>query len=277
MALNGQTHLVLGAFGCGACRNPPRKVAKAFKRILAEEEFNGRFERITFAVLDPNDSGIFRTFQKIFPPPPVTRAAAIDKNSLLGEVLLRNGEDDADALAQIYTDVAGFPLYDEVAGSPIVYKCTSNFGSGFEPIFSPKHKGFSPKLYSKFGSISSSYDDDNGQSSPSVVRCTSNFSGSAVWSDTFSDVSSSTGTDISCSTEGTDDGQDNWDHWKNPRRISSSRSKMHTTRNNKNLTLGKTNINKSLPLPAGRANKELPLVPTPIQEERESLVLDGWI
>lgn len=40
--------LILGAFGCGAFRNPPEIVAKVFKRVM--EEYRGYFEIIEYAV-----------------------------------------------------------------------------------------------------------------------------------------------------------------------------------------------------------------------------------
>ena len=49
---HGQTHIVLGALGCGAFRNPPQLIARTFKRIIAEDEWKGYFEKIVFAVLD---------------------------------------------------------------------------------------------------------------------------------------------------------------------------------------------------------------------------------
>lgn len=51
-AHNAQTHLVLGAMGCGAYACPPRLVADQMKSILLEPEFNGRFRRVAFAVYD---------------------------------------------------------------------------------------------------------------------------------------------------------------------------------------------------------------------------------
>eukprot|EP00965_Chrysotila_dentata_P083162 2742961-Pleurochrysis_carterae.AAC.3 len=61
------TYLVLGAFGCGAFRNPPEHVAKLFARVLQSREFKGEFEQIIFAVLDPktSDSGNFQIFAKV--------------------------------------------------------------------------------------------------------------------------------------------------------------------------------------------------------------------
>ena len=47
-AAQGDTVLVLGAFGCGAFCNPPEVVAKVYRTILPE--FEGYFKRIEFAV-----------------------------------------------------------------------------------------------------------------------------------------------------------------------------------------------------------------------------------
>ncbi|KAF6761789.1 hypothetical protein DFP72DRAFT_958772 [Ephemerocybe angulata] len=48
-AHNGQTHLVLGAMGCGAYGCPPQLVAEMMRDILLEPEFNGWFRRVAFA------------------------------------------------------------------------------------------------------------------------------------------------------------------------------------------------------------------------------------
>ena len=42
--------LVLGAFGCGAFRNPPRLVAGAFRDILLEKRYRHAFSNVVFAV-----------------------------------------------------------------------------------------------------------------------------------------------------------------------------------------------------------------------------------
>ena len=49
--VHGQTHLVLGAFGCGGQNNIPNTIAGFFHSVLAEEEFAGAFEHIVFAML----------------------------------------------------------------------------------------------------------------------------------------------------------------------------------------------------------------------------------
>ena len=41
--------LILGAFGCGAFKNPPQVVAKAFRRVLSEVRYQA-FRRIVFAI-----------------------------------------------------------------------------------------------------------------------------------------------------------------------------------------------------------------------------------
>ena len=62
--------LVLGALGCGAYKNPPDLVAKAFKEVLEEKEFEGRFEEICFAILPDRKGGDKnkKEFLKVFPP-----------------------------------------------------------------------------------------------------------------------------------------------------------------------------------------------------------------
>ena len=64
---NGQTTLVLGALGCGAFHNPPKHVAEIFKAVLAEDEFDGVFKAIYFAIIDDhNSNGNLAAFQKVF-------------------------------------------------------------------------------------------------------------------------------------------------------------------------------------------------------------------
>lgn len=61
---NGCTTLILGAFGCGAFKNNPEIVAKAAKKI--EDEFNGYFKCIEFAVACKDDWTNFEAFEKVF-------------------------------------------------------------------------------------------------------------------------------------------------------------------------------------------------------------------
>jgi uncharacterized protein (TIGR02452 family) len=51
-AMKGHSRLVLGAFGCGAFKNPVEEVASLWKQVLGEDEFSGGWwEEIVFAVL----------------------------------------------------------------------------------------------------------------------------------------------------------------------------------------------------------------------------------
>lgn len=47
---NGAQVLVLGAFGCGAFKNPPEIVAKAFHEVIEENAYQTKFKRIVFAI-----------------------------------------------------------------------------------------------------------------------------------------------------------------------------------------------------------------------------------
>lgn len=58
--------LVLGAFGCGAYRNPPYHVAHIFCDELLSQRFRGAFRDVVFAIVDPKAdatwTGNFATF-----------------------------------------------------------------------------------------------------------------------------------------------------------------------------------------------------------------------
>ena len=51
---NDITHLILGAFGCGAFKNNPEVVAKAYKKVI--EEYKPYFDIIEFAIIGKNDN-----------------------------------------------------------------------------------------------------------------------------------------------------------------------------------------------------------------------------
>ena len=56
--------VILGAFGCGAFRNKPEIVAKAYKNLI--EKYKFAFETIEFAVYcSPRDDSNYRIFKKI--------------------------------------------------------------------------------------------------------------------------------------------------------------------------------------------------------------------
>ncbi len=52
---------MLGAFGCGAFRNPPEIVADIFNSLIR----NYSFETVEFAVYCKNDKTNFETFKRI--------------------------------------------------------------------------------------------------------------------------------------------------------------------------------------------------------------------
>jgi uncharacterized protein (TIGR02452 family) len=52
VATEHKKNLVLGAFSCGAFKNPPNAAANMFIDVLCEPEFTGRFEGIWFSVIE---------------------------------------------------------------------------------------------------------------------------------------------------------------------------------------------------------------------------------
>lgn len=64
-ALEGAEVLILGAWGCGAFRNPPELVASAFRRAV--NEYGSYFEAIEFAVFHmDHEADNYRAFQQAF-------------------------------------------------------------------------------------------------------------------------------------------------------------------------------------------------------------------
>ncbi len=64
-AIHGQEYLILTAIGCGAFKNPPEEVARAFKELLTTE-FQGVFVEVVFAIYHGNSSTL-NAFQSAFP------------------------------------------------------------------------------------------------------------------------------------------------------------------------------------------------------------------
>lgn len=63
-AVHGAEVVILGAFGCGAFRNPPRVVASAYRQILPA--FSRAFAAVEFAVYcPPHDDTNYRVFREI--------------------------------------------------------------------------------------------------------------------------------------------------------------------------------------------------------------------
>lgn len=70
---NKHNALVLSAFGCGAFKNPPKEVARIFADVLTEEQYEGAFKKIHFAILENKDTqgehnkqGNLKPFLEIF-------------------------------------------------------------------------------------------------------------------------------------------------------------------------------------------------------------------
>lgn len=61
----GNTTLILGAWGCGVFGNNPQTVAKQFKQILVDEKLGTYFENIIFAIPDRSD-GNFVKFKEVW-------------------------------------------------------------------------------------------------------------------------------------------------------------------------------------------------------------------
>ena len=54
--INGHDAIVLGAFGCGAFRNPPSHMAELFDEVINEPEFKNKYKKISFAILEDHNS-----------------------------------------------------------------------------------------------------------------------------------------------------------------------------------------------------------------------------
>ena len=65
-ALKKHDSLVLGALGCGAFCTPPAQMARLFHEVLDEQEFQGLFKLIVFAIIDSSSSNNYKPFLKEF-------------------------------------------------------------------------------------------------------------------------------------------------------------------------------------------------------------------
>ena len=52
----GHDSLVLGAFGCGAFKNPPTEIAQLFHEVMEEPEFKNKYRLITFSIIDDHNA-----------------------------------------------------------------------------------------------------------------------------------------------------------------------------------------------------------------------------
>ncbi len=63
---NGETHIILGAWGCGAFANPAEDMAYLFKEILTSNAYNGRFQHVVFAIIKDSWHNNLKIFTDIF-------------------------------------------------------------------------------------------------------------------------------------------------------------------------------------------------------------------
>ncbi|MBR5666896.1 MAG: TIGR02452 family protein [Lachnospiraceae bacterium] len=63
---NGYRDLVLGAWGCGAFRNDPVKVAGYFKTVLTDEGYGAYFDNVCFAIYGKEDGKNYTSFREVF-------------------------------------------------------------------------------------------------------------------------------------------------------------------------------------------------------------------
>lgn len=64
VAAEGNEVMILGAFGCGAFRNPPEIVAEAMRTVI--QEYRSFFEAVEFAVYcPPRDDSNYRVFERV--------------------------------------------------------------------------------------------------------------------------------------------------------------------------------------------------------------------
>ena len=66
---NEVDYLILGAFGCGAFKNPPLVVAEAFRQIIDDQQYYKDFKHIVFAIKPTGeDCPNLRAFNNVFYP-----------------------------------------------------------------------------------------------------------------------------------------------------------------------------------------------------------------
>jgi uncharacterized protein (TIGR02452 family) len=66
-AVNKNSAIVLGAFGCGVFKNRPEDAAEYFKKVLIEDGYKSLFDRIVFAVYEKSeDKKNFNAFNRAF-------------------------------------------------------------------------------------------------------------------------------------------------------------------------------------------------------------------
>lgn len=65
---NGVEVMILGAFGCGAFKNPPGLVAKAFHEVIDEDHYSNYIRKIVFAIKRTENDDNYHAFDEEFSP-----------------------------------------------------------------------------------------------------------------------------------------------------------------------------------------------------------------
>ena len=119
--LNGHDAIVLGAWGCGAFRNPPEHMARLFHEILCEKEFMNKYRVVRFAVIDDHNSkhGNFAAFDREFNDKAVVVSPMPECESWFPETLT------ADMLRDFVTTPQGctHPRVGDIGGHHFIAKC----------------------------------------------------------------------------------------------------------------------------------------------------------
>lgn len=63
---HGIDTLILGPWGCGINKNPPKQVAKAFAAALLHPDVEGKFENVFFAIPQEEKTSVYKEFSKLF-------------------------------------------------------------------------------------------------------------------------------------------------------------------------------------------------------------------
>lgn len=86
---HGHDSIVLGAWGCGAFRNPPDHMAEIFRSVLLEPEFADKFKVVRFAIIEDHNSrhANFAPFDKVFNRVCRSMGSAVFPERLTAEML----------------------------------------------------------------------------------------------------------------------------------------------------------------------------------------------
>lgn len=101
----GVTHLVLGALGCGAYNNPPKEVARMFKRVIEGDRRHKGVEGITditFAIFD--EGANLEAFRATFPNPEESKEKEemrVEEGMAKKEIALEEKEEEDEKVEKV--------------------------------------------------------------------------------------------------------------------------------------------------------------------------------